>query len=175
MSIMTEPEFSVPVSLDRIGVTPETCTFSAPVEARLALAKRFDLLRLDQLDASVSVMRDGDQILMRGQFRAELAQACVASGETITASIKEPLLIRFIHSEYVEAASELELSEPDCDVMEWDGKIIDLGEAVAQSLGLALDPYPRSAGAADKLKAAGILQETDLSPFAALAALKKKL
>jgi hypothetical protein len=54
-----------------------------------------------------------------------------------------------------------------------EGERIDIGEAVAQSLALGLDPYPRVANAQARLKALGVLSEGEAGPFAALAALKK--
>jgi uncharacterized metal-binding protein YceD (DUF177 family) len=57
-----------------------------------------------------------------------------------------------------------------------DGQTIDLGEAVAQSLGLALNPYPRSLEAERALKAAGVKGEEDAQPVAgAFASLKDLL
>ena len=50
---------------------------------------------------------------------------------------------------------------------------IDLGAAIADTLGLAIDPYPRSAGADAALKEAGVLSEAEAGPFAALAKLKR--
>jgi uncharacterized metal-binding protein YceD (DUF177 family) len=56
-----------------------------------------------------------------------------------------------------------------------DGAAIDLGSAIADSLALAVDPYPRSPSADAALKDAGVLSEDEAGPFAALAALKSKL
>ena len=67
---------------------------------------------------------------------------------------------------------EIELSESDCDVVFYDNAAIDLGTAIADSLALSLDPYPRSAGADAALKEAGVLTEEQASPFAVLAKLK---
>jgi uncharacterized metal-binding protein YceD (DUF177 family) len=69
---------------------------------------------------------------------------------------------------------EIELGETDCDVVFYDGAVIDLGSAIADTLALSLDPYPRSASADAALKEAGVLTEADASPFAALAALKAR-
>ena len=69
--------------------------------------------------------------------------------------------------------AEIELGEEDCDVVFYDGAAIDLGGAIADTLALSLDPYPRSAGAEAALKEAGVLSEEQASPFAALAKLKK--
>jgi hypothetical protein len=51
--------------------------------------------------------------------------------------------------------------------------MIDLGTAIADTLALSLDPYPRSAGAETALKAAGVMTEEEASPFAVLAQLKR--
>ncbi len=68
---------------------------------------------------------------------------------------------------------EVELVESDCDVVFHDGAAIDLGSAIADTLALGLDPYPRSAGAEAALKEAGVLTEAEAGPFAALAKLKR--
>jgi len=65
------------------------------------------------------------------------------------------------------------LGPADCDVVFYDEGIIDLGSAIADTLALSLNPYPRSAGADAALKEAGILTEAEAGPFAALAQLKK--
>ena len=56
----------------------------------------------------------------------------------------------------------------------YDGAVIDLGGAIADTLALSLDPYPRSAGADAALKEAGVLTEEQASPFAVLAEPKAK-
>ena len=73
------------------------------------------------------------------------------------------------------AEEEVELGEGDLDTVFHDGSAVDLGGAVIDTLALALDPYPRSAGADAALKEAGVMTEEEASPFAALAALKEKM
>ena len=68
---------------------------------------------------------------------------------------------------------EIELGSGDLDVVFHDGAAIDLGGALADTLALSLDPYPRSASADAALKEAGVLTEEQASPFAVLAGLKK--
>ena len=53
-----------------------------------------------------------------------------------------------------------------------DGAGIELGTAIADTLMLSLDPYPRGPNADEALKAAGVLSEEQAGPFAALAKLK---
>ena len=70
---------------------------------------------------------------------------------------------------------EVELSEDECDIVFYEGGSIDLGEAAAETLALTLDPFPRSPGAAQALKEAGVISEEEAGPFGALAALRDKL
>ena len=70
---------------------------------------------------------------------------------------------------------EVELKADDLDTSFHDGAAIDLGTAVADTLALELDPYPRSANAEEALREAGVVSEEEAGPFAALAALKAKM
>ena len=45
--------------------------------------------------------------------------------------------------------------------------------AVADTLALSLDPYPRSASADAALREAGVMSEAEASPFALLAKLRR--
>jgi uncharacterized metal-binding protein YceD (DUF177 family) len=74
-----------------------------------------------------------------------------------------------------EGEEEVELGSGDLDTIFHDGAAIELGSEIADTLALAIDPYPRSAGAESALKEAGVLSEEEAGPFAALAALKSKM
>jgi hypothetical protein len=52
------------------------------------------------------------------------------------------------------------------------GGRIEIGSATADTLALALNPFPRGPNADAALQAAGILSEEQAGPFAALAKLK---
>jgi uncharacterized metal-binding protein YceD (DUF177 family) len=98
----------------------------------------------------------------------------VVSGERIPARIDEAYSLLFLPEPDVNRPdAEIELGAADCDVVFHDGATIDLGSALADTLALSLDPYPRSAGATAALREAGILSEAEAGPFAALAQLKK--
>lgn len=168
-------EFSHVVKLSEITGQAKAVHLSADVATCDALARRFDLASLDSLEADLSLTHDADAVVVTGSFKATLAQICIASGEPVPATLDEPVHIRFIAEPLAGADSELELGPDDCDTMFHDSQTIDLGEAVAQSLGLALDPYPRSPNADAALKAAGVKPEEEAGPFGALAALKDKL
>ena len=74
-----------------------------------------------------------------------------------------------------EEEEAVELGSADLDTIFHDGAAIELGSEIADTLALAIDPYPRSPGADSALKEAGVLSEEEAGPFAALAALKSKM
>jgi len=166
-------EFSHIIKFDEIGAGASSIRLSADAPTREALAARFDLAALESLDAELSVSRDSKGILAEGRIRSTLSQYCIATGDPVPTVLDEPVKIRFV-PEPIDRV-EIELEADDCDSMFYEGQSIDLGEAVAQSLGLALDPYPRSPDAAEQLKAAGVKGEDEIAPTGALAGLKDLL
>jgi uncharacterized metal-binding protein YceD (DUF177 family) len=149
---------------------------SADATECASIAERLGLLSLDRLEAHAVLSRDGQKIRATGRIKASLEQACVATGEPIPAHLDEAFEILFLPEPRASRPDEeIELGANDLDAMFHDGSAIELGSAIVDSLALALDPYPRSAGADAALKEAGVLSEEEAGPFAALAALKEKL
>jgi uncharacterized metal-binding protein YceD (DUF177 family) len=140
---------------------------------RQAIAKRLRLDSLDRLEAHATLSRSGAVVRVDGRLVAALDQSCVVTGEPVAAHVDEPFEILFMPEPPTGPDEEIELGEADCDVVFHDGAAIDLGTAIADTLALSVDPYPRSAAADAALKEAGVLTEEQASPFAALAALKK--
>lgn len=167
------PEYSHPVPLSEIGGKEVHYKLAANEEQRAGLAKRFALLALDRLTADVALSHDGDAIFARGAIAAELNQSCIVTEAPVPARLSESFAIRFLPETQHEPDAEIELGEEDCDTLFHDGRVIDLGEVVAQTLGLVINPYPRSPDADAALKKAGVKGEHEAGPFAALAALRK--
>ena len=173
---MSDPELSRPVRTDTLGTTPRTVRIVAEASERAALARRFGLAGLDRLEATVDIHRGNPDIIAQGRLDADLVQSCVATDADVPASLAETFTIRFRPEPADRAAEEeVELGEEELDVMFYDGAMIDVGEAVAQTLALNLDPYPRAPDAADALREAGVVDEGTAGPFGALAGLKDKL
>ena len=146
----------------------------ADEKERDATAERLGLDRIERLEAHVTLKCDGSTIRATGRIVAALEQSCVITGEPVAAMIDEPFDILFMPEPAIDSREEeIELAEQDCDVVFHDGQTIDLGAAVADTLALSLDPYPRSAGAEAVLREAGVISESEAGPFAALAKLKK--
>jgi uncharacterized metal-binding protein YceD (DUF177 family) len=172
------PEFSRLVQIDTLGEQPRTMTVAAAPEERSALAARFGLIALDRLEAELVLSRRGEEIAVHGTLQAAVVQACIASGAPVPASLAAPFDILFRpQPEPGDADEEIELGESEMDVVFYDKPEIDVGEAVAETLALSLDPYPRSAEAEAILREAGVKPEgeEEKGPFAALAGLKDKL
>lgn len=175
MSDAPAPEFSHPVRIDQLARHAQPVTITAGATEREALARRFNLLALDRLEADYALSEENGAIFARGHVRADLAQPCVATGVPVPEKVDTDFLLRFVREgEDVPESEELELDADDCDTIGYDGLIIDMGEAVAQTIVLAMTPYPRSPQADSHLREAGVLSEEQASPFAALLSLKDK-
>jgi len=141
---------------------------------RGAIARRLGLPNVERLEAHVTLAKTGEVIRACGRLGASLDQSCVVTNDPVPAHVDEPFELVFIPEPAASRPDEeIELGESDCDVVFHDGAAIDLGTAIADTLALSLDPYPRSAGADAALKEAGVMAEEQASPFAALAKLKK--
>ena len=164
------PEFSRPLAAESVGTQPVERRIEAGPDERAALAGRFGLLALDRLEAILTLWRDkGDVIRLEGHFLADVVQSCVVSLAPVPAHLEADFETSYSASAVMDAEEDLDPLGEDGPEPIAAGEI-DLGEAVAQQLAVTLDPYPRAPGAT--LASTGEAEAQ--SPFAALAALKKK-
>ncbi|HEX8063522.1 MAG TPA: DUF177 domain-containing protein [Allosphingosinicella sp.] len=173
-------EFSRLYRLESLSAEPIRVEIEAGPGECEALARRFGLVSLDSLAAQAELSRSGDSAIAVGRLGAKVIQSCVGSGEPVEAEVAEDFRVDFrpLPAD-VRPDDEIELGEGELDIVFYEDGAIDLGEAVAQTLLLGLDPYPRSPAAEAALREAGVKSEEEAraesSPFAALAALKGKL
>jgi uncharacterized metal-binding protein YceD (DUF177 family) len=173
----TPPEFHRPHAVAdlRDGET-RSVVLDATATERSALAKRFGLIDLARLHADAELTRDGRAILVRGTIAASVVQTCVVTLEPVPADIEETIDLVFSSDAAPPAAGEtfidLEAEDPPEALV---AETVDLGEVVAEHLGLALDPYPRAPGAVFSPQGAEIALEDGPAsgPFAALHRLKR--
>lgn len=164
--------FAHHLRLDQIG-NGERLDLVADDAERRSIADRLALRTIDRLEAHVTLSQTGHLVRAEGRIAATLEQSCVVTGEPVIAHVDEPFALMFMpEPQGTGRDEEIELGAEDCDVVFYDGSKIDLGTAIADTLALSIDPYPRSAGADAVLRKAGVLTEEQASPFAALAALK---
>lgn len=189
MSLKPEPlpEFSRPVPRERLGGQVIVEEIAATAQERATLARRFGLLGLDLLAATLRIEPGAAKDLLRleGHLSAEVTQACVVTLEPLTSRIEADFDLDYSLKPkpapadteapgVAEVVIDPEAAEPP-EPLGPGG--LDLGEAVAQQLAVALDPYPRAPGAeigatdAPDMAATGA-EKTASGPFAVLGALK---
>ncbi len=170
---MTVVEFSRPERLDAIGAGDRAVAVEADAAERRALAGRFGLVAVDRLTGDFTLRREAAGVRVRGRVVAAVTQACSVTGVPLTANVDEPVDLIFAPQPR-EGADEVELGDDSIDVVFHDGGTVDLGETAAETMALALDPFPRGPDADAALREAGVLGEGEAGPFGALAALLKK-
>lgn len=155
------PEFHRPLSLDRIGTLGLDMTVEAKPAECAALAVRMNLPAVLSLSCVFHLIREGrDKVSARGVLHARVTQTCVISLEAFNAPVEEVFQVRF-----VPLGEESDEPDPESDdEIPFEGNVIDLGEAAAEQLGLALDPYPRMPGT----EMPELQEDPEPHPFAAL-------
>ena len=142
-------EFTRPVDLGHLDDGEDRVETIAPTpEERAALARRFNLEALENLEARVRLMRRGTQVLAEATVAADVVQACVISLEPVPAQLR--FTIAQLYDPDVRESGEFDdlLDVADDDPPEpLIDDTVDIGELVAERLGLELDPYPRKPGA----------------------------
>ena len=152
----------------------------ASADERAALATRFDVLAIEDFTATVGFEEKDQAVIAKGTLSAGISQPCAVTREPLSYRVEEEFSLRFVPAgqmgEYEEDA-EFELTEDDLDEIEYEGDSFDLGEAIAQELALAIDPYREGPGAEEAREQAGIESDENRKPSGpladALAALKK--
>ena len=168
-------ELSRLLRLDRVPSTGASLDVAASEPERQALVRRFGVLALPEMAATVMLSPEGSgRWRVEGHLRALVVQACGITLEPVEQRIDEGFLLRFsTDAEEIDRDSgELIVDSDAAEPLEGDS--LDLGEIVADQLGLAIDPFPRKPGAqlADILPTPPAGAASD-SPFAPLAALKR--
>ena len=173
-----EIEFSRPFALADLGDGEAVIEITAEAHERAALARRFGLLALDALAATVRLRRvDGGAVSMDARCVAEVVQACIVTLAPIASRIEDSCEVLFAPPATAATAARADVT------VWWDedepepltGATIDVGEVVAAHLGVALDPYPRRPGAVFTApRTEGDEDPSAASPFGVLGDLARK-
>ena len=141
------PEFSRPVDIRETG---EAHQIVADEGERAALARRLAIRSIERFEASIALESAGEAILATGTINAAITQSCAVSDDDLAQSIEEDLALRFVPEAALPAYdpdAEIELTAQELDDIPYAGTSIDIGEAAAQTLALAIDPYAVGDGA----------------------------
>ena len=180
MNSGVEPEFSRKARVrDLKAEAGLSINTKADAAERAALAERFAAIAVPRFSVAAKFhpWRDGWRV--SGVARARVTQSCVATLADVDQVIEERFERCFTPHPEAEA-SEQDIDPEAEDPPELLGDSIDVGEIAAETVALALDPYPRAAGADFVATAAApdgaeVFEEPEIRPFAALAALRDKL
>ncbi len=149
--------------LDVAEITP--LRIEASADECAAIARRLDILAVKTLVAALTAVReDSGDISVYGSVSADVEQACVVSLEPVAEQVKVDISQRFTVRADEEEGEDEDPFEPIVD------DEIDIGEVIVQNLALALDPYPRAAGAV--FEPVDDDEGVPSGPFAALAQLR---
>ena len=139
-----------------------------PTAAEIAaLVARFDFVSIEEMRAEVTVREVArDCWDVSGILLARVTQHCVITGNDMPELVDFTIEERYVRGVENDNGVEIDLNTAEPLV----GGAIDIGEMVAQTLGVAVSPWPKSQVSANILIQDEISEE---HPFAGLAALRK--
>ena len=141
-------------------------------QERGRIAQLFDLMSLETLEAELTFTPWLDGAEIRSSFRGRATRACGLSLEPLDEAVADTVVFRVAplsDSRTAEPASEIIVSLEESDPPDIiAGTKVDVGHYVVEAFGLALNPFPRKAGAVFVDEQA----DPPLSPFTALRAFK---
>jgi uncharacterized metal-binding protein YceD (DUF177 family) len=177
-------EFSRIFTLEQFSHAPLEIALMATVEECAGLAARFAVVAVKAMRGKAVLEYQSEHSsahpYARGELEAEIVQACVRTGQEFTSNIKEDFTIRFTDAEQagVITEAEIELDWEAVDEFFYSKGALDIGEAVAQTLGLAINPYACAPESGQAIKAWGVsleAPEEEAKPKNPFEALKKLL
>jgi len=178
-----KPPFSYPVKVGNISANAVTVKLEADVRELEGLAKLWQVVSVGSLKAELQIARwKKDGVRVKGRVEADIVQSSVVTLEPVASKIDEEFeqifvpegskLARIVTGDTAEMV--LDPEGPDLPEM-FTGDTIDVGEVVAEFAALAIDPYPREAGAefTDHLEGDADEKSGRPNPFAVLKDWKK--
>ncbi|WP_439814397.1 YceD family protein [Zavarzinia sp. CC-PAN008] len=149
MTTEPQPEFPHIVRVESLKGAPRRLDLSADDAQRAALARRYGVLAVDSLVASLEVRPfRALGMSVRGTVTARLQQTCGITLEPMATEVVEAIDARFLPDSMIEPEAE-EMLDPDApdppEPMAEGG--VDVGELVAQHVALGIDPFPRRSDA----------------------------
>jgi uncharacterized metal-binding protein YceD (DUF177 family) len=159
-------EFSRSLPIGLVGPKGRHMVLEADSAECAALAARFGIPAIGSLRAELDLTPQSDgAVVARGRLQADVTQECVVTLEPVAQVVDEAVALRLLPPGQEPADGPEDMDE----IAAGPGGVVDLGEALAEQLALALDPYPRAPEAELPPEA----DQPAASPFAALAGLRR--
>ena len=150
IAVPPEPEFSRLLHADAVSAKTITEQLNASEAECAALAERFGVEAIQDLraDCRLCSFASANRLRLEVKFSAAVRQLCVITLEPMVTNINAEFAREYTPPAFTEDAQEIDI-DPDGDdppeAIPEGG--IDAGEAVAEQLGLEIDPFPRAPGA----------------------------
>jgi uncharacterized metal-binding protein YceD (DUF177 family) len=173
---MTSDIFSYLVDIRSLAALAQPILLEATPGQCADLAARFGLGSIEALSATVTVTSDARGVRVRGQVQSDLHYLCRVSREPFASHVTEPmdiLLVQGVTEDELPSPEESAVADDPVELLPLEGSEFDIAMLAAETLALALDPFPRGPEADKALKQLGIQTEEEAqmssSPFAVLA------
>ncbi len=146
-----QSNLSLSVGLDDIQLDARSYIVEATGEERNDLVERFKIVSIDKLQANVTVgkVTNPKAISVAGDITAELIQQCIVTLKDVPETIQEHFELLLVAPELADEFDEDEVyADPEApDYDSFDADVIPVGEIIAQTLSVMMNPYPRVPGA----------------------------
>ena len=176
-------DFIFMLDVDEVHAEGRTYKLRATKSQLSDLVDRFKLVALNSFSAEISVQSEAkaDTVWIRGNIEADLVQQCVVTLGDVPEQVSDSFELMLVSPELAEKMDEdevyLDPKAPDYDAFE--GPTIPVGDIVAQTLSVLMDPYPKQAHAKLRVpNGQGVTVNEELeekpNPFAVLSKLRDK-
>ena len=157
------------IRVERIHSDSCNCfKFIASEEERQSLATRFQFLDVQSLSAELTIFKSArDCWDVRGKLSGVVVQACCSTGVPVSETVDFLIEERYVGT--IDTKEEVEVHMDEAEPLE--SEAINIGELLAQSLAIAVTPWPRALEAPETYTSG---EELPNHPFAGLAALKRQ-
>jgi uncharacterized metal-binding protein YceD (DUF177 family) len=136
-------ELHRPVAVASIGPDPLEIRVEANAAECEALAARMQVLAVVSFACRFCLYRTtGRAVAAEGWLDARVVRTCVVTLDEFETTVAEDFTLQFVPE-----GTESDDDPDSVDEVPYADGVLDLGEAAAEQLALALDPYPRKPGA----------------------------
>jgi uncharacterized metal-binding protein YceD (DUF177 family) len=186
-----EPEFNVLLRAEKITSEGYKTELSMSDEQRKAVAKRLEIVSVDDFKAQVKAVRlaDGCTLCIEGSLKAHVTQECVVTLDPVPSVIEESFLSYYLDEGNVASFASARRSkreDSDDNAMSRERPIpeegeelealtdgaVNIGELCVEAMVLGLDPYPHSDAAKERDRDESVYEDPKHSPFEVLKDLK---
>ena len=151
MALSEDPEFSRFLTIEEMH--EGEIKLQATEQERAELSKRFDIENIEKLEVNTLISGgrasiDSNNITLNVSFTAVIIQKCVATlipvrNEINSSFVFELGVVNSNNADTTDLLDDFKYDEVDFANVDADGGV-NLGELVAQYLGIEIDPFPRS-------------------------------